>query len=698
VDKSETSGLTISAQPIQEVTPGREVLKEAQQLLGGASVDASRISQFYAQFDARFDSDDDWGWDGEDAEDTPGQPVMVDQEVTSGQQFESLVMNPNLDPPSDDFETVGKEIVQKGIENSLIISKSSKEVEREEEEEEKEKERKEEVNYVPGTVGVTNDATVNLILKEARQLLGGETVDASRITQFYAQFEDDDAHEDVDVNKLSEEVSSRAPRHVTKADAGPPEDAAQPDFDASKTDASPPSPSVSSEDSAEKVLAMFTSKIYDAHDVHVHRNDVDDLSKIGVFASLGSGGQTPTTDQESPRHFKFRPITDADNDAPNDIDVTSFKDAPTTDPLNKAPNYLINFIRERKDTSCSDTSVSERSDTSDYETRERKDTSNSAASPTLHQHLTIQDLANLGVHVYGSKDGVPFTSEDLSTSEDLLLTSEDLSTSEDLPMTSTDLPMTSSNLPFRSDNPPLTPRALLPNSDSPELHQHMTIQDLESLGVYVYGSKDGVPLTSEDLPLTSTDLPLTARALLPSDQPTSVDFKTKTKPDLEVASSPVNAGTSAGFTWADWLAQATKKLESLSDDVKASHEPGDVKGQVLKVGGKSLDVEALTRSCRGLGVDVEVATRGAREKPELGSNSDEEREKTLTPDKKREKTLTPDKKREKTLTLTLTAPGTEDQLNGEEYRIFSLPFYYSTDLNLTSADQLLADQILGKIM
>jgi predicted metalloendopeptidase len=62
---------------------------------------------------------------------------------------------------------------------------------------------------VPSTVGVTNDATVNLILKEARQLLGGETVDASRITQFYAQFEDDDAHEDVDVNKLSEEVSSR---------------------------------------------------------------------------------------------------------------------------------------------------------------------------------------------------------------------------------------------------------------------------------------------------------------------------------------------------------------------------------------------------------------------------------------------------------------------------------------------------------
>jgi hypothetical protein len=244
----------------------------------------------------------------------------------------------------------------------------------------------------------------------------------------------------------------------------------------------------------------------------------------------------PTTDQESPRHFKFRPITDADNDAPDDIDVTSFKDAPTTDPLNKAPNYLINFIRERKDTSCSDTSVSDRSDTSDYETRERKDTSNSAASPTLHQHLTIQDLANLGVHVYGSKDGFPLTSEDLSTSEDLLLTSEDLSTSEDLPMTSTDLPMTSSNLPFRSDNPPLTPRALLPNSDSPELHQHMTIQDLASLGVYVYGSKDGVPLTSEDLPLT-------AKALLPSDQPTSVDFKTKTKPDLEVASSPLNAGT-----------------------------------------------------------------------------------------------------------------------------------------------------------
>jgi hypothetical protein len=63
----------------------------------------------------------------------------------------------------------------------------------------------------------------------------------------------------------------------------------------------------------------------------------------------------PSTGQENPRDFEFRPITDLDNDAPEDIDITSFKDAPPTDPLNKAPSYLeapkFDFIRERKDTS-----------------------------------------------------------------------------------------------------------------------------------------------------------------------------------------------------------------------------------------------------------------------------------------------------------------------------------------------------------
>jgi hypothetical protein len=52
------------------------------------------------------------------------------------------------------------------------------------------------------------------ILKEARQLLGGESLDASRFGQFYAQFDDDDAaREDVDVKRLSEEASPQGEIH-----------------------------------------------------------------------------------------------------------------------------------------------------------------------------------------------------------------------------------------------------------------------------------------------------------------------------------------------------------------------------------------------------------------------------------------------------------------------------------------------------